>query len=216
MSHTCNVAFGDVEGDLDKEKVRDHFTTAGQQILRAGGNIFTALSYVETLDFESTIDDLEQCLDRVDETIEHLQAGIEMMEDALPLKSEAQEYFSAFDYQSIKDRAQIEGLFLEDEAAWRVLTRHAKEGNVIGGPQMYLSLVTELRTLIRGLIDDIEAGHDDDHLLRRTWRLHSHFFRTLNVGAMLSYYNRETRNPAGTGKAPSKTSLKAGQNLIDS
>lgn len=215
MSHTCNVVTQDVEGDLDKEQVRAHFTTAGQQVLRAGADVFSALSYVETLEFESAIDDLEQCLDRLDDTVEHLRAGIEAMEEALPLVEEAREYFASFDYGSIRARAAMEDLFLEDDEAWRVLTQHAKRGNVVGGPRMYLSMVTELRSQIRGLIDDVEAGHGDDHLLRRTWCLLSHFSRTVNVGGMLSYFNRETRNPAGTGKAPSKTSLKAGETLVD-
>lgn len=216
MSHTCNVTTGDVTGDLDKEQVRAHFTTAGRQVLRAGADVFTALSYAETLEFESAIDDLERCVERLDETVDHLREGIDAMQEALPLETEAAEYFRSFDYRSIRDKAEIEGLFFDDEQAWRTLSQQAKRGNVVGGPRMYLSMVTELRSQIRGLIDDVEAGLDDDHLLRSTWRILSQFSRTMNVGGMLSYFNRETRNPAGTGKAPSKTSLKAGETLVDS
>lgn len=215
MSHTCNVSPADVEGDVDKQAVRDHFTTAGQQVLRAGADVFSALSYVESLDFESAVDDLERCIDRLDDTVEHLRAGIELVEAALPLVEEAREYFAAFDYESLRARAAMEDLFIDDDEAWRVLTRHAERGNVLGGVRTYLSMVTELRSRVRGLVDDVEAGHDDDHLLRSTWALLSHFSRTLNLGSMLSYFNRETRNPAGTGEAPSKTSLKAGESLVD-
>lgn len=216
MSHTCNVTTGDVTGELDKDQVRAHFTTAGQQVLKAGADIFTALSYAETLDFDSAIDDLRQCIDRLDVTVDHLREGIAAMQEALPLKEEAATYFRSFDYRSIRDKAEIEGLFVDDEEAWRTLSQQAKRGNVIGGPRMYLSMVTELRSQIKGLIDDIESGLDDDHLLRSTWRILSQFSRTVNVGGMLSYFNRETRNPAGTGKAPSKASLKAGETLVDS
>lgn len=214
MSHTCNTTPDHTEAELDKETVRNHFTTAGHQMLRTGADLFTAFSYMETLDFEDALDDLVQCVDRLDTVVEHLNEAIEITEEALPLTDEAHEHFSSFDYDSLRSRAEIEELFIDDNEVWEVLIEEARSGNVTAGPRMYLSMVTELRGEVQAFIKDIERGHDDDHLLRASWSVLSSFSRIMNLGGMLSYFNRETRTPAGTGDSPSKGDLQAGETLV--
>lgn len=215
MSWICNVESADVHGEMNKAEVRDEFTTAGQEMLRAGASLFSGLAHVETLDFQDGVPEFEECIDRLDTTIEHLQNAIDMTLESLPLEDEAAEYFASFDYESLRARASVESLFIEDEEAWDVLMKNASQANVLAGPRMYLSMLTELRAELQQLVTDIDDGHGDDHLIRLTWSIVTSFQRSVNLGTMLSYFNRETRNPAGTGKAPSKTTMKAGESLID-
>ena len=96
---------------------------------------------------------------------------------------------------------------------WETLTSHAKQANVLAGPRLYTSMVTELVEQVRGFIDEIESGRSDGHLLRLSWSMLTQFSRTLNAGSMLSYYNRETRVPKSTGDLPGRDSLEAGELL---
>ena len=100
MSHTCNVEEDGLVGDIDKSQVRNLYTTAGHQVLRAGADLFTALSYVETLDFEDGTDDLQECADRLDKAVGNLEEATDLMAGGLPLVEEVGNSLSSVRLQS--------------------------------------------------------------------------------------------------------------------
>lgn len=185
--------------------ILDHARAAGTAYMDAGIALHRALKYVEIREFEGATDDL-------DETVAHLDDAAAEMREALALADAAlregmirtaseegldraggDEEKAALVFEQMRRTGDVEELFLDDQELWAYLEASAVSNDPFAGYALFASRISQLRNQVAGLRNDVEADHSVAHIQNAVWRLLTCYMRTVNLGNVISYVNRETR-----------------------
>ncbi len=186
---------------MDKEHLLEHVKVAREHYLDALIAFHRAEKAVGAKDPEDAVQDLR-------ETSDHLQSVIEEIETALELAHETgdAEVSEATEeappemldqrmqvLQRLGQEAQASEYFYEDEELWEYLTTAALADDPIAGYAMLADFATRFRNRVDGIIQDVQRECDFDHVEQELWRATRLHLRMTNLGVMISFINRETR-----------------------
>ncbi|PSP81599.1 hypothetical protein BRC81_01185 [Halobacteriales archaeon QS_1_68_20] len=188
---------------MDKEHLLEHVKVAREHYLDSLIAFHRAEKAVGAKDPEDAVPYLRETSDHLQSVIEEIETALDMAHQTGDAEvSEAASDDAARDrlreqraqvLERLKQEADGNDYFYDDPELWDYLSTSALADDPIAGYAMLADFATRFRNRVDGIVEDIQRDPDFDHVEQELWRATRLHLRMTNLGVMISFINRETR-----------------------